>query len=47
MVETSSTDELAEVILPPNVEERPEILTPLVEPSYKSSDDESHEIVWE
>jgi hypothetical protein len=39
VVETSSSDELAEVILPPNVEERPE-LTPLVEPSYKSSDDE-------
>jgi hypothetical protein len=39
VVETS-TDELAEVILPPNVEERPETLTPLVEPSYTVSDDE-------
>jgi hypothetical protein len=28
-----------EVIPPPNVEESPETLTPLVEPSYKSSDD--------
>jgi hypothetical protein len=40
VVEMSSTDEPAEVILPPNVEERPETLTPLVEPLYKSSDDE-------
>ena len=36
VVETPCTDELAEAILPPNVES----LTPLVEPSYKSSDDE-------
>ena len=35
-VETPCTDELAEAILPPNVES----LTPLVEPPYKSSDDE-------
>ena len=41
VVETSRTDELAEVILPPNVEESLETLTPLVEPSsYKSPDDE-------
>ena len=40
VVETSCTDELAEVILPSNVEESPETLTPLVEPLYKSSDDE-------
>jgi hypothetical protein len=39
-VETSCTNELAEVILPPDVEESPETLTPLVEPSYKVSDDE-------
>jgi hypothetical protein len=42
---TSSTDKPAEVILPPNVEESlleesPETLTPPVEPSYKSSDNE-------
>jgi hypothetical protein len=40
VVETSSTNEPAEVIPPPNVEESSETLTPLVEPSYKSSDDE-------
>jgi hypothetical protein len=40
VIEPSSTDEPTEVILPPNVEESPETLTPLVEPSYKSSDDE-------
>ena len=40
VIETSYTDEHAEVILPPNVEESPETLTPLVEPSFKSSDDE-------
>jgi hypothetical protein len=40
VVETSSTDEPAEVILPPIIEERPETSTPLVEPSYKSPDDE-------
>ena len=39
MVEISSTDGLAEVILPPNVEDSPEILTLLVEPSSKDSDD--------
>ena len=43
-VETSCTDELAEVILPSNVEESPETLTPLVEPSYKSSDNEMVEV---
>ena len=40
VVETSSTDETAEVILPPNVEESPETSAPLVEPRYKNSDDE-------
>ena len=40
VIENSCTDELVEVILPSNVEESPESLTPLVEPSYKSSDDE-------
>jgi hypothetical protein len=40
VVETSSTDELAEVVLPPNAEESPETLTPLVGPSYTVSDDE-------
>ena len=41
VVETSSTDKVAEVILPPNVEESPENLIPLVEPSYKGSDEVS------
>lgn len=36
--ETSSTDELAEVIHLPNVEASPEILAPPVEPSYIDSD---------
>ena len=40
VVETSSTDTTAEVILPPNVEDSPETLMPLAGPSYKSSDDE-------
>ena len=40
VVETSSTDEPAEVIFPPNVEESPDNLSPMVEP-YKSLDDES------
>jgi hypothetical protein len=40
VVETSCTDELAEAILPPDVDGRPETLTALVEPSYESSDDE-------
>ena len=40
LVETFSTDKPADVILPPSVEENLETLTPLVEPSYKSSDDE-------
>ena len=40
VVETSPTDEPAEIILPPNVEESSETLKPLVEPSYKSSEDE-------
>ena len=44
VVKTSCTDELAEAILPPNVEESPETLKPLVEPSYKSSDDEMVEV---
>ena len=39
-VETSSTDTRADDILPPNVEERPETLTPLIEPSHQSPDDE-------
>ena len=38
VVETS-TDELAEVNLPSDVEESPEIVVPPVEPSYKDSDD--------
>ena len=38
VVETSSTDERTEVILPFNAEESPETLTPLVE-SYMSSDE--------
>jgi hypothetical protein len=37
LVETSSTDKLAEVIHLPVVEERPETLAPPVEPSHKSS----------
>ena len=44
VVETSSIDELAEDIFPPDVEESPEILTSLVEPSYKGSDDEIVEV---
>ena len=40
VVETSSIDELAGAILPPNVEESPETLTPQVEPSNKSSNNE-------
>ena len=40
VVETSYSDELAEVILPPDVEKRPETMMAQVEPSYKSSDDE-------
>ena len=40
VVETSYTDGLAEVILPPDVEERPETLTALVGPSCESSNDE-------
>ena len=44
VVETSSTDEHAIVILPPNVEENIETLTPLVEPSHKGSDDEIVEV---
>jgi hypothetical protein len=40
VVETSCTDELAQVILPPDVEGRPVTLTAQVEPSYESSDDE-------
>ena len=44
VVETSSTDEPAEVILLPNVEENHETLTPLVEPSHKGSDDEIVEV---
>jgi hypothetical protein len=40
VMETSSTNESTEVTLSPNVEGSPETLTPLVEPSYKSSDDE-------
>ena len=43
VVETSCTDELAEVILPRDVES-PETLTALVEPSYKSPDDEMKEV---
>ena len=38
-VEISSTDKPGEVILPRNVEESRETLTPLVEPSYMSSDE--------
>ena len=41
VVETLSTDEPAEVILPPNLEESPETLKPPVEPSYKVSEDET------
>ena len=37
--ETSCTDELAEVIRSPDVEESFDTLTPLVEPSYKSSNE--------
>ena len=44
VIETSSTVELAEVILPPNVEESPENLTSLVELPHKSSDDEVVEV---
>ena len=40
VVEISSTDEPAEVVLPPNVKESPETLTTLVEPLHKSEDDE-------
>ena len=40
VVETSPTDEPAEIILPPNVEESSETSKPLVEPSYKGSEDE-------
>ena len=40
VVETSSTDGLAGVDLPPDVEESPETLTSLVEPSYTVSDDD-------
>ena len=44
VVETSSTDELAEAILPSNVEENYETLMPLVEPSHKGSDDKIVEV---
>jgi hypothetical protein len=40
VVETSCKDELAGVIIPPDVEECPETLTAQVEPSFKISDDE-------
>ena len=39
VVETSSTDKPADVIVPPNVEESPETLTQLIEPSYETSDE--------
>lgn len=41
LVETSRTDELVEVILPPKVKESPETLAPMVEPSYESPNDET------
>ena len=44
VVESFSTDKPTEVIAPPKLEESPETLTPLVEPSYKSSDDEIVEV---
>ena len=46
VVETSSTIEPAEVILPPNVEESPETLTSLVEPSYTNSDDKIVSVIF-
>ena len=39
VVETSSTDKPADVIVPPNVEESPETLTQLIEPSLETSDE--------